>query len=264
MTSRILLTAGAILFALGCGAQQRVDVEAERAAILEADRAFSQTPPDTDAFAAFMTEDGVALGGGAPILRGREAIRASMAEDFGAPGAALQWSASEAEVSACGDLGYSIGTYEQAANDSAGNPVKTRGKYVTVWEKQEDGGWKVAVDAYSDDGPDAVERVTPPRGPDPIEVDPAHYTLEFENDQVRVLRIRYGPGEKSIMHAHPPGVAVFLTDQQNRFTAEDGATTEQTWKAGQASWSEAETHLPENLGDQPMELILVELKATTD
>jgi hypothetical protein len=26
---------------------------------------------------------------------------------------------------------------------------------------------------------------------DPVRVDPQHYTVEFENDQVRVLRIRY-------------------------------------------------------------------------
>ena len=31
---------------------------------------------------------------------------------------------------------------------------------------------------------------------DPVHVDLRHYTVEFENDQVRVLRIRYGPHEK--------------------------------------------------------------------
>ncbi len=30
---------------------------------------------------------------------------------------------------------------------------------------------------------------------DAVKVDPKHYTVEFENDQVRVLRIRYGPHE---------------------------------------------------------------------
>jgi quercetin dioxygenase-like cupin family protein len=36
--------------------------------------------------------------------------------------------------------------------------------------------------------------------------------VEFENEQVRVLRIGYGAGEKSVMHEHPNAVAVFLTD----------------------------------------------------
>src|SRR5437588_5303128 len=30
---------------------------------------------------------------------------------------------------------------------------------------------------------------------DPVRVDPKHYKVEFENDQVRVLRARYGPDE---------------------------------------------------------------------
>ncbi len=38
---------------------------------------------------------------------------------------------------------------------------------------------------------------------DPVKVDAKHYKVEFENDQVRVLRITYGPGEKSVMHEHP-------------------------------------------------------------
>jgi hypothetical protein len=38
---------------------------------------------------------------------------------------------------------------------------------------------------------------------DPVHVDPRHYTVEFENDQVRGLRIRYGPHEKSVMHGIP-------------------------------------------------------------
>ncbi len=32
---------------------------------------------------------------------------------------------------------------------------------------------------------------------DAVKVDPKHYTVEFENDQVRVLRIRYEPREKT-------------------------------------------------------------------
>ena len=47
---------------------------------------------------------------------------------------------------------------------------------------------------------------------DPVQVDPKHYTVEVENERVRVLRIKYGPFEKSKMHGHPATVAVFLTD----------------------------------------------------
>ena len=43
---------------------------------------------------------------------------------------------------------------------------------------------------------------------DAVTVDPKHYKVEMENDQVRVLRIHYGAGEKSVMHSHPASVAV--------------------------------------------------------
>ena len=96
---------------------------------------------------------------------------------------------------------------------------------------------------------------------DPVKVDAKHYKVEIDNAQVRVLRIHYGPHEKSVMHAHPASVAVFLTDGRAKFTFPDGKTEEPSFKAGDALWNSATTHLPENLGDKPFELILVELKA---
>jgi oxalate decarboxylase/phosphoglucose isomerase-like protein (cupin superfamily) len=32
---------------------------------------------------------------------------------------------------------------------------------------------------------------------DPLKTDPKHYTLEFENDQVRILRVRFAPTKKA-------------------------------------------------------------------
>jgi len=45
-----------------------------------------------------------------------------------------------------------------------------------------------------------TERSTVGVAQDPVEVDPRHYTVEVENEKVRVLRIKYGPREKSTMH----------------------------------------------------------------
>src|ERR1700737_4783878 len=59
---------------------------------------------------------------------------------------------------------------------------------------------------------------------DPVKVDPQHYKVELENAQVRVLRIHYGPHEKSVMHYHPNLVAVFLTDGQIKMTDASGKT----------------------------------------
>lgn len=106
-----------------------------------------------------------------------------------------------------------------------------------------------------------VAFVVPAGAQDPVKVDSKHYKVEFENDQVRVLRVTYGPHEKSVMHAHPANVAVFLTDGQGRFTMPDGKTQEVPIKAGTVQWDGGGNHLPENTGDKPFELILVELKS---
>ena len=95
---------------------------------------------------------------------------------------------------------------------------------------------------------------------DPIKVDAKHYKVEFENESVRVLRITYPAHEKSVMHHHPNSVAVFLTDSKSRFTFPDGKTQDAPMKAGAVQWTEAGEHLPENVGDKPFEVILVELK----
>jgi len=105
-----------------------------------------------------------------------------------------------------------------------------------------------------------TERTTVGVAQDPVQVDARHYTVEVENEKVRVLRIKYGPHEKSTMHGHPATVAVFITDAQSRFTYPDGRVEEITAKAGQVAYFDAFVHDPENLSDKPFEVIAVELK----
>jgi quercetin dioxygenase-like cupin family protein len=99
------------------------------------------------------------------------------------------------------------------------------------------------------------------RAQDAVKVDAKHYKVEFENAQVRVLRVHYGPKEKSVMHSHPGAVAVFLTEGKVKFTLPGGKTQDLTVKAGEARLTDAGAHLPENIGDKAFELVLVELKA---
>jgi len=95
---------------------------------------------------------------------------------------------------------------------------------------------------------------------DAAKVDPKHYTVVSENAQVRILKVHYGPHEKSVMHSHPATVAVFLTDANGQFTYPDGKKEAFAGKAGDAPYSAATTHLPENTGDKGMDIIVVELK----
>jgi hypothetical protein len=83
---------------------------------------------------------------------------------------------------------------------------------------------------------------------DPTVVDPAHYKIVLENEFVRVLRIHFGPREKSPMHEHLLNrVVVYLNDQPGG-------------KADETRVAAAGTHTEENASDQPADRIAVELK----
>ena len=116
------------------------------------------------------------------------------------------------------------------------------------------GGWSLG-------GTRAAERKAQAGAPDAVKVDPKHYKVELENDRVRVVRITYGPREKSVMHGHRPGVVLFLTDAHYRFTYPDGKTEEIKGEKGKFLWfDKAWAHLPENLNDAPFEAVYIELK----
>jgi quercetin dioxygenase-like cupin family protein len=95
---------------------------------------------------------------------------------------------------------------------------------------------------------------------DAVKTDPKHYSVVTENDQVRVLKVHYGPHEKSIMHSHPDSVAVFLSTGKVKFTLPDGKTQVADFKSGDSQFTPAGTHLPDNISDHAMDLVLVELK----
>jgi beta-alanine degradation protein BauB len=97
-------------------------------------------------------------------------------------------------------------------------------------------------------------------GQDPVTVDSKHYKVELENERVRVLSIHYGAHEKSVMHSHPDSVVVFQNNIHCRFTFPDGKTEEHRFRPGEAVFTPAGSHLPENLGDHGIDAILVELK----
>lgn len=96
---------------------------------------------------------------------------------------------------------------------------------------------------------------------DPLKIDPKHYKIEFENEQVRVIRVKIGPKESVPMHEHSlDRVVVYLTDQEFKITGKDGKETIARHKAGDVGFSTPGTHKEENLSDKAFEIVVVELK----
>lgn len=105
----------------------------------------------------------------------------------------------------------------------------------------------------------AAQRGTEPV-PDAVTADPVHYSVSFENEVVRLLRVKYGAGEKSIMHKHFASCVIFLTDQTFNFTLPDGTTEPASVPAGALGCGDGNVHLPENIKGDAAEFIMVEFK----
>jgi quercetin dioxygenase-like cupin family protein len=84
--------------------------------------------------------------------------------------------------------------------------------------------------------------------------------VEFENEQIRVVRASLGPHQKTPVHGHPSRLGVTLTRNDIRTSLPDGTSRSSTRGVHEYFWSEPVTHEVENLSDAPLENIEIELK----
>lgn len=100
------------------------------------------------------------------------------------------------------------------------------------------------------------------------EVAPSHiaspevYKVLAENEELRVIRATWMPGQKDAMHSHPMLAAYSLTDCRFRIYKPDGTTVEKSFKAHDGARVKGATrkHSFENITDKPCETLLVERK----
>jgi len=96
---------------------------------------------------------------------------------------------------------------------------------------------------------------------DPGIVDPAHFKIELENNQVRVLRLHLGKGEKTPMYEERlERLLVPLTPARLKTAGADGAVKTANAQPGEVQWLQPGTQADENTGDARYEAIVVEFK----
>ena len=142
----------AILVA-GC-AQERQDDSAEAERLMQTSREWAQAA-STGHMAAvlgYFADDAVLISAGQQPVRGRDALRAYLAETSKIPGFRIRWEPIEAKVS--GDMGYLLERTQVTMNVPDGQPVTENFQAVTIWRKQPDGAWKNVVDATVPAAPD--------------------------------------------------------------------------------------------------------------
>ena len=112
--------------------------------------------------------------------------------------------------------------------------------------------------------------VAPPPARETHRERPDAYVKQFENDRVRVTRVRYAPNTTLAEHAHPalPSVFLYLNDGPAiAFKHEHGdsgtyAATRPPTKAGayRLAAGRSETHVVENSSDSASEFLQIEIK----
>jgi len=113
--------------------------------LVESERAFAKYCVENglaEAWMEFFADDGVIFRGG-PV-NAKEFYRKRLPTPRPLS-TTLNWEPRYGDVSQAGDFGYSMGPWTFASNKTP-KPPDTHGFYFSVWKKQADGKWKVAMD----------------------------------------------------------------------------------------------------------------------
>lgn len=156
-----LLLTGLILSPVWVHAE--TPIEAVRA-MVDAEKRFYQTGQERGtraAFLSFLADDGIVFRPG-PV-NGKEAW-----EKRAETGLDLVWEPTLAVIARRGDFGYDTGPAKWRANKKE-NEFSGYGHFISIWKKQKDGSWKVALDC-------GIENPKPMGHPDPLEVDPGSHS----------------------------------------------------------------------------------------
>ena len=95
---------------------------------------------------------------------------------------------------------------------------------------------------------------------DPVKTDSDKYRVVFENERVRILEYRDKPGDKTTMHGHPDFVVVARSAFSRQLTLPGGKTIKREFKPGEVMWTDAHSHIGENIGDTGTDVLIIELK----
>jgi hypothetical protein len=95
---------------------------------------------------------------------------------------------------------------------------------------------------------------------DPLQLDPKHYRLDFENEHVRTIRLTLKADEAVPMHDDVDALAVCIQECHLRFTRIDGRIQDVHMESGETRWLYGDTHSAKNLNTHPMEMVFIEVK----
>jgi uncharacterized protein (TIGR02246 family) len=116
---------------------------------------------DSEGLSSHYADDAYFVAPGLAPADGSTAIRQVYANGTTDPAFEVQFASDKIDVSSGGDMAYARGHFSEKYTDKkSGKVMSTKGSYLTVYKKQDDGSWKVVEDFAVAD-PDATKPVPP-------------------------------------------------------------------------------------------------------
>jgi ketosteroid isomerase-like protein len=116
--------------------------------IKQADRDFAAAfgARDVARFTTFLADEVRFSSGAGTWLEGKAAVVERWGGMMKNPNLTLTWEPRLATVSPDGKLGYTSGRSEWKLKKEDGTTAVSHGMYVTIWQKEKDGRWRVILD----------------------------------------------------------------------------------------------------------------------
>ena len=180
------------------------DLKSELDSLVQAERAFARLSTERgvrDAFLANLADDSIIFRPTA--VPGRQWFETNSPS----PGQ-LNWEPAFADIAAAGDLGYTTGPWERSR--TAQEAPMSFGHYVTLWRKQADGKWKVALDA-------GISHAAAPR-PRSVQSPPVRGSVQKQRPQKEIeaaktalldLELRFPPTPQAALSGFDPAARLY-------------------------------------------------------
>lgn len=141
-----------VLLGIFTGCSNREAIEKGKAELIQTDLEFSKLSEEKgmhESFLAYWDENGILIRDSSYPIVGKEAIK-KLYDAKSDKGFVLTWKPSYSDISESCDLGFTYGIWELNLTGKEGLVEKENGTYVTVWRKDINGKWKMALDTGCD------------------------------------------------------------------------------------------------------------------
>jgi ketosteroid isomerase-like protein len=146
-----------LLVLAGCSRRGFEPAE-EQAKLLRQDAEWAELASagkDVEKIVSYWSDDAVLIFPGQPVLEGKAAIRAYVAESLSTPGFKIHWVSEKPVFSPDGKLAYMRGKDELTVPGPNGAPVTVHLRGISIWRLDAGGQWRCVVD-ISNEEPSAI------------------------------------------------------------------------------------------------------------